>query len=118
VRNTEIESSLDKKMKARYNGPMIVISRSRGGSYVLAEMDGSVFQQKVGAFRVIPYFARQKLEIPEGILNIIDVSKAGLERIETAGDEPEVPDKDFGFDGVNLRTSGVDFSDDEMSDHE
>ena len=118
VRNTEIESSLDKKMKARYNGPMIVISRSRGGSYVLAEMDGSVFQQKVGAFRVIPYFARQRLELPEGILKIVDVSKAGLEKIESANDENDVPDKDFGFDGVKLRTSGVDFSDDELSDSE
>ena len=118
VRNTEIESSLDKKMKARYNGPMIVISQSRGGSYVLAEMDGSVFQQKVGAFRVIPYFARQRLELPEGVLKIIDVSKAGLERVESAAEEDEVPDRDFGFEGVNLRTSGVDFSDDELSDSE
>jgi hypothetical protein len=105
-------------MKARYNGPMIVISRSTGGSYVLAEMDGSVFQQKVGAFRVIPYFARQHLEIPEGVLKIIDVSKAGLEKIELAKDDFEVPDKDFGFEGVNLRTSEVDFSDEELSDAE
>ena len=118
VRNTEIESSLDKKMKARYNGPMIVISRSQGGSYVLAEMDGSVFHQKVGAFRVIPYFARRKLELPEDILKIIDVSKAGLERIESINDELTVPDKDFGVDSVNLRTAGVDFSDDELSDSE
>ena len=114
VRNTEVESSLDKKMKARYNGPMIVVSRSTGGSYVVAEMDGSVFQHKVGAFRVIPYFARQRLEIPEGVLKIIDVSKAGLEKIELADDDSDVLDKDFGFEGVNLRTSEVDFSDDEV----
>ena len=105
-------------MKARYNGPMIVISRSLGGSYVLAEMDGSVFQQKVGAFRVIPYFARQKLEIPEGILKIIDVSKTGLSRIESVKDELTVPDKDFGVDSVNIRTTGVDFSEEDLSDSE
>ena len=116
VRNTEIESSLDKKMKARYNGPMIVISRSKGGSYVLAEMDGSVFQQKIGAFRVIPYFARKKLELPIDIINLIDVGKEGLEKIEAFSDEADAPDKDFGFEGVNLRTDGVDFSDDEAMD--
>ena len=105
-------------MKARYNGPMIVVARSKGGSYVLAEMDGAVLQQKVGAFRVIPYFARQKLVLPEDILSLIDVSKAGLDKIESAAEEPEVPEKDFGFEGVNLRTSGLDFSEDELSDSE
>ena len=97
---------------------MIVISRSQGGSYVLAELDGSVFQQKVGAFRVIPYFARQKIELSADILKIIDISAEGLEIIESAEERNEIPDKDFGFDGVNLRTTGVDFSEKELSDSE
>ena len=68
---------------------------------------------------VIPYAARKKLDLHEGIFKIIDVSKAGLGRIKLANDDKhDIPDKHFGFDGVKLRTSGVDFSDDEMSDLE
>ena len=117
VRNTEIESSLDKKMKPRYTGPMIVISRSKGGAYVLAEMDGAVFHQKVAAFRVVPYFARTAIQLPENVHDLIDVSKEALERIKEAEDiENEIPDRDFSFDGVRLRTDETEFSDDDLSE--
>ena len=106
VGNTEIESSLDKKMKAQYTGPMVVISQSKGRSYILAKMDGSVSQRKVGAFRVRPYFAWKRIELPANIFDFIDVSQAGLEKIDAMDDE--VPYQDFGFKDVKMQSDNID----------
>ncbi|EJD37129.1 hypothetical protein AURDEDRAFT_34366, partial [Auricularia subglabra TFB-10046 SS5] len=59
VRNTRIEHDLSlKKVEDKYYGPMIVVKRNAGGSYTLAELDGSVSLLRCAAFRVIPYFPR------------------------------------------------------------
>jgi hypothetical protein len=58
VRNTAIEKELNRKTKPRYLGPFEVERRTKGGSYVLKEMDGAILQQGVAAFRLYPYISR------------------------------------------------------------
>jgi len=87
IRNTEIESSLNKKMKPRYMGPMIVISRSKGVHISLLKWTVLFYKIKSERFRVIPYFARHKIEFSRDILDLLDVSKEGLQKIEASEDE-------------------------------
>jgi hypothetical protein len=89
IRNTAIEKALNRKMRARYLGPLIVISRNKGGAYIIAELDGSVFDRPVAAFRVIPYFARTKIAIPP-LEDLIDISQQRLVQME----QSEVQDPD------------------------
>lgn len=107
VRNTAIESSLNKKMKERYNGPMIVVRVNKGGSYIIAEMSGAVWQQKVAKFRIVPYFARRKIDLPEGIMKIIDMDESDLDKIEAQPDpDDDLPlGRDYLMDGVAMRYS-------------
>ena len=55
IQNTAIEKSLNRKMCARYIGPLIVISHNRGGAYIISELNGSVFDHLIATFHVIPY---------------------------------------------------------------
>ena len=71
-------------------------------------------QQKIGAFRVIPYFARLHIELPGDVHEWIDISREGLRWMEK-GPEDEIGNKDFNFDGVNLRVKDVEFAEDEES---
>ena len=106
IRNTAIEKSLNRKMRARYLGPLIVILCNRGGAYIIVELDGAVFDRPIAAFRVVPYFTCQSIPIPL-LEELIDVSARHLceledststdpdeENEDTAPDDDPSPDKD------------------------
>ena len=97
MRNTAIEKALNKKMRPRYIGPLIVISRNKGGAYIVAELNGAVADRPVAAFRLIPYFARRKLQLPP-LAELLDVSRKRLKELEdsTTADPEEILDDDDG----------------------
>ena len=64
-RNTRVEKEVSRKSKPRYLGPMIVVRRTYGGAYILAELDGTISLTRFAAFRVIPYFPRTNIPIPD-----------------------------------------------------
>jgi hypothetical protein len=69
---------------------MIVISRNRGGAYILAEMNGAVLARPIGAFRIIPYFPRQTIALPP-LEDLLDISTDELRRREQSTE----PDEEF-----------------------
>ena len=59
IRNTRLESTLSRmKTEPRYLGPYEVVRKTRGGSYILKEMDGAEHEEHYAAFRLIPYILR------------------------------------------------------------
>jgi len=58
-----------------------VVSHNFGGTYIISELDGSVLHCPIAAFRVIPYFTRKSIPIPE---NYIDSTR--LQELEQTTD--------------------------------
>ena len=85
-------------MRPQYLGPLIVVSRNEGGTYIILELDSSVFNQPMAAFRVIPYFARQKLKIPP-LEELINISQKQLQELKDSKDQdPEEDDEAYSKD--------------------
>ena len=105
VRNTAIEKSLNRKMRARYNGPLLVLSRNKGGTYIICELNSAVFDRPIAAFRVIPYFARKSISLPP-LDDFLDISMECLRTMEasTFADNDEETD----------RIAGPEFDNDEL----
>ncbi|MGH7240607.1 MAG: RNase H-like domain-containing protein, partial [Candidatus Saccharimonadales bacterium] len=71
VRNSKVEKELGGKAKAHWFGPMAVVRRTKGGSYILSELDGTISKLRFGATRLFPYFAHPgaKIHITTGSNN-------------------------------------------------
>ncbi|SJL15905.1 uncharacterized protein ARMOST_19413 [Armillaria ostoyae] len=122
MRNMRVEDSLDSKVEPRYLGPLVIIRRTKGGSYVLAELDGSIVGSTVAQFRVIPYQARHSVELPKKIHDLINVSPQTLK--ELVDSDESVPTeyhyrtlgkKLYGVDRIRLQQSDTSGSDSEDS---
>jgi hypothetical protein len=81
IRNTAIEKALNRKMRPRYLGPLIVVSRNKGGAYIICDLDGTLAHAPIAAFRVVPYLARRHINIPD-LEQHIDVSVGRLRELE------------------------------------
>lgn len=91
IRNTAIEKALNRKMRPRYLGPLVVLLRNKGGAYVLSELDGTVLDRPVAAFRVIPYFARSHLDLPDDLLDVAETRLGEMKNSTDSGDD--IPDE-------------------------
>jgi hypothetical protein len=92
--NTAIEKALNRKMRPRYFGPMVVVSRNKGGTYIICDLDGTLAHAPVAAFRVVPYFAQSQIDIPD-LEQHIDVGVARLRELERSTTaDPDDPDTD------------------------
>jgi len=89
VKNSAIEMSADRKIKPRYLGPMVVVRKLQGGAYILAELDSSVWQNKVAAFRVLPYLSRKKLDFNLEVKDLLDASEESLMELTAESDRDD-----------------------------
>ncbi|KAF5355069.1 hypothetical protein D9756_005757 [Leucocoprinus leucothites] len=77
VRNSRYDHDVGSKTKPRYFGPLIVLKRTTGGSYILAELDGSISKLRFAAFRLVPYYPRDIRAIP--VTKLTDATPEALE---------------------------------------
>ena len=91
VRNSRFDKGLANKTKPRFLGPMVVIRKTRGGSYILGELDGALSKLRFAAFRLIPYLPRDIRSIP--VTRLADIPQEELE--DLTHDSGNALDVDF-----------------------
>ncbi|KIJ58877.1 hypothetical protein HYDPIDRAFT_101831, partial [Hydnomerulius pinastri MD-312] len=65
VQNSQVEKELNHKTKPRYLGPFKINRQTQAGAYIIEELDRTVSQQGIAAFRIIPYISRSSPELAQ-----------------------------------------------------
>ena len=84
IRNSRVEDALNHKTLPQYYGPVVVVRKTQGSSYVVTELDGAQSEQHIASFCLIPYLPCVATDIP----TIFNVPEA--EQIKTESDPEEV----------------------------
>ena len=71
----------------------MVVTRSHGGAYVVCELDGTVLDWLIAAFRVALYFARKSLVILTSVLDVHLKCIDEMRQSRSLGDDDENPRK-------------------------
>ncbi|KAH9983440.1 hypothetical protein BJV77DRAFT_1072878 [Russula vinacea] len=81
-------------MRPRYFGPMIVVTRNRGGAYILCDLDGTVAHSPIAAFRLVPYFPRREIDTLNICLDdYLDVPDDHIRELkQTTSADPDDPE--------------------------
>jgi hypothetical protein len=76
-----------------------VIRRNRGSAYIICELDGSVLDRPLAAFRLVPYFARSRIALPQSALDADEARLKKMEESHSKGDDDESDDEDEELQG-------------------
>jgi hypothetical protein len=95
VCNSKVEYELSCKTKPCYLGPMIVVRRTKGGAYILAELDGAVSKLHYAAFHLLPYLLRNETKI--SVTSIMGLDEEALNSLASKNVE-EPNDEALNFD--------------------
>jgi len=74
-------------MKPQYDGPFIVISRNCEGTYILCQLDGSIFHRPIAAFRLLLYHACNSIYLPD---DMMDINTHKLQELEQSNVEDDI----------------------------
>ena len=94
------------------------MSHNKDGAYIICELNSSVFDRPVAAFRVIPYFVQKSITLPD-LSDFLDISANRLHDMEDSAslgdDNPEAFDMPLKTDATSDSSSvpGDDEDDDD-----